>query len=57
MPNNKSHFPWNYFRGKPGILNIEVHAPVCKSSETNDIKNLNTKVYNTIFDKLTDYES
>ena len=57
MPNNKSHFPWNYFRGKPGILNIEVHAPICKSNETNNIKDLNTKVYNTIFDKLTDYEN
>jgi len=57
MPDNKSHFPWNYFKGKPGILNIEVHAPIWQRDETNDIKDLNTKVYNTIFEKLTDYEN
>ena len=57
MPNNKSCFPWNYFRGRPGRLNVEVHAPISQKQETNDIKNLNTTVYNIIFDKLSDYEN
>ena len=56
MPDNKKHFPWSYFSGKPGILNVEVHKPVSEF-ETKDIKNLNTTVYNTIFEKLTDYEN
>tara|TARA_B100001250_G_scaffold14448_1_gene12613 strand:- start:95 stop:523 length:429 start_codon:yes stop_codon:yes gene_type:complete len=57
MPNNKSCFPWNYFQGRPGRLNVEVHAPISKNQETNDIKSLNTTVYNIIFDKLSDYEN
>ena len=56
MPDNKKHFPWSYFSGKPGILNVEVHKPVSEF-ETKDTKNLNTTVYNTIFEKLTDYEN
>lgn len=58
MPNNKKHFPWSYFKGKPGTLNIEVHEPVdIKELENFDVKNLNTTTYNIIFDKLTEYES
>tara|TARA_X000000368_G_scaffold357432_1_gene299816 strand:- start:88 stop:516 length:429 start_codon:yes stop_codon:yes gene_type:complete len=57
MPNNKSCFPWNYFQGRPGRLNVEVHAPISKNQETNNIKSLNTTVYNIIFEKLSDYEN
>ena len=58
MPNNKKHFPWSYFQGRPGVLNIEVHEPIgVKELEKFDVKNLNTKTYNIIFDKLTEYES
>jgi len=58
MPDNKKHFPWSYFQGKPGTLNIEVHEPVdIKELENFDVKNLNTTTYNIIFDKLTEYES
>ena len=58
MPDNKKHFPWSYFEGKPGTLNIEVHEPVdIKELKKFDVKNLNTTTYNIIFDKLTEYES
>ena len=58
MPNNKKHFPWSYFKGRPGVLNIEVHEPIdIQELEKFDVKNLNTTTYNIIFDKLTEYES
>ena len=58
MPNNKKHFPWRYFKGRPGFLNIEVHEPIdIQELEKFDVKNLNTTTYNIIFDKLTEYES
>ena len=58
MPNNKECFPWSYFKGRPRALNIKVHAPIdCSKKENKDIKNLNNKVYNTIFEELSTYES
>ena len=58
MPNNKSMFPWNYFRGYPGLAHVIIHKPITVSSvKNNDIKNLNNTTYNTIFDELTNYEN
>ena len=58
MPNNKQCFPWSYFKGRPGFLNIKIHKPInLDNSENNDVKNLNNKAYNIIFDELTDYEN
>jgi hypothetical protein len=58
MPNNKSMFPWNYFRGYPGIAHVIIHKPITVSAvKNNDIENLNNTTYNTIFDELTNYEN
>ena len=57
MPNNKECFPWSYFKGRPGILNVKIHKPIdLDSIENNEVKNLNNKVYNTIFEELSNYE-
>jgi len=58
MPDNKYIFPQEYFKGRPGILRVKVH----KAIEPNrlaekSIENLNTSVYNTIFDQLKIYGS
>ena len=57
MPDNKKIFPQKYFKGRPGIVRIKVHKPIDpnKLIEKNT-KNLNTSVYNTIFEQLKNYE-
>jgi 1-acyl-sn-glycerol-3-phosphate acyltransferase len=58
MPNNKECFPWSYFQGSPGILDIKIHKPVnLDSLKNNDVKNLNNKVYSIIFEELSNYEN
>ena len=57
MPDNKTFFPKEYFKGRPGVVRIKIHASVDpKSFSENSIKNLNTSVYNTIFEQLKNYE-
>ena len=53
MPDNKNIFPKEYYKGKPGLARIKIHKGIstAKLSE-NNIKNLNTSVYNIIFDEL-----
>ena len=58
MPDNKYMFPQEYFKGRPGIVRVKVH----KAIESNNlveksIENLNTSVYNTIFNQLNIYGS
>tara|TARA_B100000902_G_scaffold329370_1_gene325834 strand:- start:1289 stop:1969 length:681 start_codon:yes stop_codon:yes gene_type:complete len=58
MPDNKSMFPKEYFKGRPGIVRIKIHKPIAPNSlEEKSIENLNTSVYNTIFDQLNTYGS
>ena len=58
MPNNKECFPWSYFKGRPGVLNVKIHTPIdLDYIENNEVKNLNNKVYNTIFEELSNYEN
>ena len=58
MPDNKYMFPQEYFKGRPGIVRIKVHKAVKANPEDkNAIENLNTSVYNTIFEQLNTYGS
>ena len=58
MPDNKSMFPQEYFKGSPGIVRIKIHKPIAPNSlEEKNIENLNTSVYNTIFNQLNAYGS
>ena len=58
MPDNKRMFPQEYFKGRPGIVRIKVHKAVKANPEDkNAIENLNTSVYNTIFEQLNTYGS
>ncbi len=58
MPDNKSMFPQEYFKGRPGIIKIKVHKAIKPTTLTEKtIENLNTSVYNTIFEQLKNYES
>ena len=58
LPDNKSMFPQEYFKGRPGIVRIKVHKAIDPNSLTEkSTENLNTSVYNTIFDQLNTYES
>ena len=57
IADNKTHFPQEYFKGFPGIIRVKVHKAI--KAEKNDekaIENLNTSVYNTIFEQLKNYE-
>ena len=58
LPDNKSMFPQEYFKGRPGIVRIKVHKAIDPNSlAEKSIENLNTSVYNTIFDQLNTYGS
>ena len=58
LADNKSMFPQEYFKGGPGIVRIKVHKAIDPNSLTEkNIENLNTSVYNTIFDQLNTYGS
>jgi 1-acyl-sn-glycerol-3-phosphate acyltransferase len=58
MPDNKRIFPQEYFKGRPGIVRIKIHKPIAPNSLVEkSIENLNTSVYNTIFEQLNTYGS
>jgi 1-acyl-sn-glycerol-3-phosphate acyltransferase len=57
MPDNKNIFPQEYFKGRPGIVRVKVHKSIDQNKlEEKTIENLNTSVYNTIFEQLKNYE-
>ena len=56
MPDNKKMFPQEYFKGYPGIVRLKVHK-VIKIDKNKSAENLNTLVYNTIFEQLKEYEN
>jgi len=57
MPDNKRIFPQNYFKGKPGTVRIKIHKAVEPNKlDEKTVKNLNTLIYNTIFEQLKNYE-
>ena len=57
IPDNKNVFPTEYFKGRPGIVRIKVHKAIDPNKlAEKTIENLNTSVYNTIFEQLKNYE-
>ena len=57
MPDSKSMFPEQYFKGRPGIVRIKIHKPIDQNNlAEKSIENLNTSVYNIIFEQLNNYE-
>jgi len=56
MPDNKSIFPQEYYKGRPGIVRLKVHASI-QEIENISVENLRTTVYNTIFEQLKKYEN
>ena len=53
MPDNKKRFPKEYYKGRPGLARIKIHKAVSATIlSENNIKSLNTSVYNIIFDEL-----
>ncbi|MBC8510746.1 MAG: 1-acyl-sn-glycerol-3-phosphate acyltransferase [Cryomorphaceae bacterium] len=57
MPDSKSMFPEQYFKGRPGIVRIKIHKAIAPNSlAEKSIENLNTSVYNIIFEQLKNYE-
>ena len=58
IADNKRIFPQEYFKGRPGIVRIKIHKPIAPNSLVEkSIENLNTSVYNTIFNQLNTYGS
>jgi len=57
MPDSKIMFPEQYFKGRPGIVRIKIHNPIDPNNlAEKSIENLNTSVYNIIFEQLKNYE-
>ena len=57
MPDSKSMFPEQYFKGRPGIVRIKIHKAIAPNSlGEKSIENFNLSVYNTIFEQLKNYE-
>ena len=57
IADNKTHFPQEYFKGFPGIIRVKVHKAIkVDKNDEKAIENLNTSVYNTIFEQLKNYE-
>ena len=54
MPDNKKILPQEYFKGRPGIVRIKIHTPI-EVNENKNPENLNTTVYNIIFEQLKNY--
>ena len=54
MPDNKEIFPQEYFKGRPGIVRIKIHKPI-EVDINKSAENLNTTVYNIIFEQLKNY--
>lgn len=58
LADNKNNFPQEYYKGYPGRVRIKVHKAIKpNSNDKNAIENLNTCVYNTIFEQLKKYGS
>ena len=58
MPDNKKMFPPKYFMGYPGFVRVKIHKAINpKKIKEKTVQNLNTSVYNTIFEQLKKYES
>jgi 1-acyl-sn-glycerol-3-phosphate acyltransferase len=56
MPDNKRIFPQEYFKGRPGIVRVKVHKAIDPNSLVEkSITQLNSSVYNTIFNQLKTY--
>ena len=57
LGDNKSMFPQEYFKGRPGIVRVKIHKAIAPENlEEKTIESLNTSVYNTIFEQLKNYE-
>ena len=57
MPDNKTMFPQEYFKGRPGIVRVKVHKAIHPNRlKEKCIDNMNRSVYNIIFEQLKDYE-
>ena len=57
MPDNKSMFPEQYFKGRPGIVRVKIHKAIESDSLVEkSIESFNLSVYNTIFEQLKNYE-
>ena len=57
LGDNKSMFPQEYFKGRPGAVRVKVHKAIAPANlEEKTIESLNTSVYNTIFEQLKNYE-
>jgi len=57
MPDSKSMFPEQYFKGWPGIIRIKIHKAIVPNNlDEKSITILNNSVYNTIFEQLKNYE-
>ena len=57
IADNKNIFPQEYYKGRPGIVRVKVHKAIHPNKlEEKTIENLNTSVYNTIFEQLKNYE-
>tara|TARA_B100000767_G_scaffold249160_1_gene250558 strand:- start:4 stop:660 length:657 start_codon:yes stop_codon:yes gene_type:complete len=57
MPDSKSMFPEQYFKGRPGIVRIKIHKAIAPNNlGEKSIENFNLSVYNTIFEQLKNYE-
>jgi len=57
LGDNKSMFPQEYFKGRPGVVRVKVHKAIAPANlEEKTIESLNTSVYNTIFEQLKNYE-
>jgi len=57
MPDSKSMFPEQYFKGRPGIVRIKIHKAIAPNRlQEKSIENFNLSVYNTIFEQLKNYE-
>ena len=55
---NKSLFPIDYLRGKPGIARITIHNAVCtKGMNEKNIEKLKHRIYNIIESELIRYEN
>ncbi|MBC8266838.1 MAG: 1-acyl-sn-glycerol-3-phosphate acyltransferase [Flavobacteriales bacterium] len=58
LADNKTYFPQEYFKGRPGIVRVKIHKAINPATfEEKTIENLNTTVYNTIFEQLKRYEN
>ena len=57
MPDSKSMFPEQYFKGRPGIVRVKIHKAIGSDSLVEkSIESFNLSVYNTIFEQLKNYE-